>query len=217
MCQISINEANENNDNKLILICRAVNPSVICSRLPYMKSTITMIINTHLQSDESLCNFIFFTLYYPFREIQSAFKSRLQAAARAALCPVLQVHAGYFRVSVIHRNSDMDCRIFNGRTWSFVCVRIHTGYGQHRQRVSTTLSTRKNSHFFSLCCWRDSNPRPLDLESDALPIEPPRHPISRVVNPRTYMKVKSVGEPLCNMCATSIRKVHDNNDNKSIK
>ena len=27
-----------------------------------------------------------------------------------------------------------------------------------------------------LCSWLDSNLRPLDLESDALPIEPPRHP-----------------------------------------
>ena len=26
-------------------------------------------------------------------------------------------------------NSDVDCRIFNVRTWSFLCVRIHTGIG----------------------------------------------------------------------------------------
>ena len=47
----------------------------------------------------------------------------------------------------------------------------------HRQRVSTTLFTRKNSHIFFLCFGWDSNLwswNPFDLEADALPIEPPR-------------------------------------------
>ena len=30
-------------------------------------------------------------------------------------------------------------------------------------------------NIFVLCSWRDSNLGPLDLESDALAIEPPRH------------------------------------------
>ena len=34
----------------------------------------------------------------------------------------------------------------------------------------------KKTHKCFLCSWRDLNLRPLDLESDALPIEPPRHP-----------------------------------------
>ena len=53
---------------------------------------------------------------------------------------------------------------------------IHTWGWAHRQRVSTTFLTRKNSQLF-LCSWRgrDSNLESLDLESDALPTEPPRH------------------------------------------
>ena len=44
--------------------------------------------------------------------------------------PVGKVHAGSFRVSVSHRTlQDMDYRIFNVRTWSLFCVRIHTGVG----------------------------------------------------------------------------------------
>ena len=37
------------------------------------------------------------------------------------------------------------------------------------------LGLSKNSKFF-LCSWRDSNPRPLDLQSNALTTEPTRHP-----------------------------------------
>ena len=42
----------------------------------------------------------------------------------------------------------MDYRIFNMRTWSFLCVRIHT-WGAHRQRVSTAFLTRNNSPVFA--------------------------------------------------------------------
>ena len=56
---------------------------------------------------------------------------------------------------------------------------IHGGWA-HRQRVSTTFWTRKNSKFF-LCPWGDSNPRPLDLQSNTLTTEPTRHPISAFV------------------------------------
>ena len=76
------------------------------------------------------------------------------------LCQNVQVHAGYFRVSIVHR-TDMDYRIFNVR--AFLCVRLHTGVAwAHRQRVSTTILTRKNSHKCFLCSGQDSNPRPLD-------------------------------------------------------
>ena len=60
--------------------------------------------------------------------------------------PILQVHAGSFRVSVIHRTL----------TWTagpLTCVRDHSnactytrGGWAHRQRVDTTFLTRKNSH-----------------------------------------------------------------------
>ena len=43
-------------------------------------------------------------------------------------------------------NSDMDYRIFNVRTCSLLCLRIHTRVGHtDTQRVSTTFLTRKNS------------------------------------------------------------------------
>ena len=71
-------------------------------------------------------------------------------------------------------------------TWtarSLTCVRdycyayTHRGWA-HRQRVSTALFTRKNSHKFFLCSWRRRglNLLSLYLESDALPTELPRLP-----------------------------------------
>ena len=74
----------------------------------------------------------------------------------------------------------MDYRIFNVCTCSFLRVHIYTRGGwAHQQQVSTFL-TRKNSHRFVLCSWcrRGSSLGFLDLESDALPTEPPRHPIA---------------------------------------
>ena len=87
--------------------------------------------------------------------------------------PVSKVHAGSYRVSVIHRT-------LTWTTGSLTCVRYYesayTRGGAHRQRVSTTLWLGKTP---SLCCGRDSNLcpwYPLDLEADALPIEPPTSP-----------------------------------------
>ena len=48
----------------------------------------------------------------------------------------------------------------------------HRGW-PHQQRVNTAFLTRTNSHKFFPCCWWGSNLRSLNLESDALPIEPP--------------------------------------------
>ena len=75
-------------------------------------------------------------------------------------------------------DSDMDYRIFNVSTRLFLCVHIHTG--EHRLRVSTTFLTRRKN--LTMCSWRrrGSNLRSfgsLDLESDALPTEPPRLPV----------------------------------------
>ena len=72
----------------------------------------------------------------------------------------------------------MDYRIFNVHTWSFWWVRMYTGVG-HTNRVSTTFLTWKNYHKYFWCSWRrwGSNLRSLDLESDALPTEPPRFPM----------------------------------------
>ena len=94
--------------------------------------------------------------------------------------PVLQVYAGSFRAC--SRNP------LGTLTWtsgSLTCVRDHSythGCWAHQQRVSTTVLTRKNSHNFFLCSWRGwgLNLRSLDLEFDALPIEPPRHLLTSV-------------------------------------
>ena len=58
-------------------------------------------------------------------------------------------------------------------------MRAYThGDWAHRQRVSTTFFYSEKPHNFFLCFWRGSNLGSLDLESDALPIEPPRHFLS---------------------------------------
>ena len=62
------------------------------------------------------------------------------------------------------------------RDLSYACVYTHGGWA-HR-RVITTCLTRKNSHKLFSCSGRGSNLwswNPLDLEADALPIEPHRH------------------------------------------
>ena len=58
--------------------------------------------------------------------------------------------------------------------YSYACVYTRGGWA-HRQRVSTTLLTRKTFHDCLLCSRRrrGSNLRCLDLESDALPTESP--------------------------------------------
>ena len=60
------------------------------------------------------------------------------------------------------------------RTWSFLCVRIHTGVGHTDSESAQHFWLGKTDNFF-LCSWRDSNLRSLDLESNTLPTEPPRH------------------------------------------
>ena len=71
-------------------------------------------------------------------------------------------------------NSDMDYRICSVRTWSFLCVRIHTGV-RHTDSESAQQFWLGTTPKKLLCSWQDSNHRLLDLESDALLIEPP-HP-----------------------------------------
>ena len=63
--------------------------------------------------------------------------------------------------------------------WYFVCVRIHTGVGHTDNQSAQPFCLGKNSKLF-LYSWRDSNPRPLDLQSKALTTEPTRHPVPYV-------------------------------------
>ena len=82
------------------------------------------------------------------------------------------------RVSVINRTLDMDYRIFSVRT--LLCVRIHTrGWGTPTTSQHNIFDSEQNSHKLFVCSGRDSNLwswNPLDLEGDAVPIEPPRPP-----------------------------------------
>ena len=84
-------------------------------------------------------------------------------------------------------NSDMDYRIFNMHTWSFLCAHIHPG-GGHIDCESAQHFWLRRTHKLFLCSWRDSNLHPSDLESDALPIEPPRHSIRTT----TYLEINIV-------------------------
>ena len=59
--------------------------------------------------------------------------------------PVLQVHDGSFRVSVIYRTlTDMDYKIFNVRSWSFLYVRIHTKDGHTDSEFAQHFWIRKS-------------------------------------------------------------------------
>ena len=54
-------------------------------------------------------------------------------------------------------NSDMDYRIFNVHTWSFLCVRIHTGVGQTESESAQHFWLGKSHTHFSCavdfpCC-----------------------------------------------------------------
>ena len=72
------------------------------------------------------------------------------------------------------------CRVFIVLTSYmiiFVCAYTRKGWAHWHSRLSTTFLTRIDykTHTFFLCWW-DSNFGPLDIEADALPIEPPCHP-----------------------------------------
>ena len=76
----------------------------------------------------------------------------------------------YFRVSVI--------QLWTLTIGSLTCVRSYACVYTRGWGTSTTSrhNIRKNSHKLFLCCGRDSNLwswNPLNLEADALPIEPP--------------------------------------------
>ena len=59
----------------------------------------------------------------------------LEAYCQWALLSCQQSACWVFSCFRNRPNSDMDYRIFNVRTWSFLCARIHTGGWAHRQWV----------------------------------------------------------------------------------
>ena len=67
--------------------------------------------------------------------------------------------------------SDMDYRIFNVRTWSFVCVRIHTGLGTPTASQHYLFDLK-----FLLVLLTGFEPWSLDLQPNVLTTEPTRHP-----------------------------------------
>ena len=105
--------------------------------------------------------------------------------------------AGSFRVSVIHRPL----------TWtagSVTCVRDHSCECVYTRALGTPPTASQHNiidsgkaHKLSLCSRRDSNLGPLDLESDALPIEPPRHPDRRSSTRGIKQNVKHVFLQVC--------------------
>ena len=110
----------------------------------------------------------FYTRYY-----LSGNLDRLTAAARTALPSPTSA----CKVSLCLRNPPNSDKV----TWttgyttmrtSFLCVCIRMGTDESAQH----FWLRKKSHKFFLCSWWGSNLGSLDLESDALPIDPPRHP-----------------------------------------
>ena len=101
--------------------------------------------------------------------------------------PVLQVHAGTVRVSVIDRT-------LTWTTWYLTYVLDHS-YACVRVRLGTPRKSQHNS-FDSDGAGRDSNRRSLDLESDALPTEPARHPIRMTC-------VCHCSEPSCSPLSTA--------------
>ena len=92
---------------------------------------------------------------------------------------VSKVHAGFFRVSVIHRTMTWTTvYLTRVRDHSYACVYTR-GWGTPTASQHNIFDSEKLS-ILCVCSGRGSNLgswNPLDLEADALPIESPRHPI----------------------------------------
>ena len=96
------------------------------------------------QTDFLFIYFMLYTLIIPFGKFGPLYLGKKTTQQlQEQRYPVLQVHAGSFRVSVIHRTL----------TWTTgsvtSCVRDHSGGWAHRQRVSTFLTGKKITIFVS--------------------------------------------------------------------
>ena len=88
--------------------------------------------------------------------------------------PVSKVHAGSFRVSVIHRTQTWPTgSLMSVHDHSYACVYTRRGWA-HQQQVSTCF-TRKSSQIV-LALLTGFEPRVIESWVNALPIEPPHHP-----------------------------------------
>ena len=157
--------------------------------LPYLSESLSFVTVTVRTGMPQVCSKFscwFFSLYYPFRV------RRLQQPQEQRY-PVLQVHAGSFRVSVIHQSltwttGSLTCV----HDHSYICVRIQTEIG-HTDNESAqhfwlgkTVTNCSCAHDGA----RDLNLWSLDIEFDTLTTEPPRHPFK--LKPASG-KVRSAG------------------------
>ena len=99
--------------------------------------------------------FVFLSVYtlLSYHGKFGSFSSRKANCNGAALPNPNSLLSACWFFSCFHNppNSDVDYRIVNVPTWSFLCMRVHTGTAwAHRQRVSTTFfDMEKLSQFFS--------------------------------------------------------------------
>ena len=149
---------------------------------------------THSIIIDTSFSFSFFLLVYTLLsqwgfipwKIRVAFPKESQLQQSRATQPTLmKLHAGSFRVSIIHRRLDMDYRIFYVvRDYSYACV--HTkGLGNTDKRVSTTFfHSEKNlsTHFY---CTPDAG----GVRTSDLWISNPRtlYQLSHPVTPVTFV------------------------------
>ena len=127
---------------------------------------------TYWSPEATLCGwrgFLFFSFFPAFLHRRGSVHDRFPPLGQPH--SIFRGTSACWLFSCFHNppNSDMDYKISNMRTWSFVCVCIHTGVGHTNSESAQPFLTRKNS-------WRDSNPRPLDIQSNALTTEPTCHP-----------------------------------------
>ena len=81
-------------------------------------------------------------------------------------------------------NSDMDYRIFNMRTWSFLCVHIHTGVGHTDSQSAEHFLIRK-THNSNFSCAPDG------IRTFVLWIWSPMfYQLSYSVNPKIHKRLK---------------------------
>ena len=119
--------------------------------------------------------FLFYTLYWSLvlvGNLGCLTRVRLQQPQEQRY-PVLQVHAGSFRVSVIRQS-------LTRTTGSLTCVRdrscvcVYTrGLATQTASQHTFFDSEKPIKFF-FCSWQDLNSWSWNMKSDALPIVPPQ-------------------------------------------
>ena len=129
---------------------------------------------TKQQRDKETVGLFYTLLINPSRKITAALPGKGYTAAARVTIPS---HASVCWIFLCLRNPpnfDMDYRIFNVRTWSFLCVRIHTRVGhtdsesaQHFWLCQIHEIFRVLQTGLELGSW--------NMKTDALPSEPHRH------------------------------------------